>query len=171
MRNLVRLSLTIVAMLATTTLTPIPDLVGPAGAAGAPCTFSANVDISPGVGAAPNTGKFTTNGPSGSIDCGGSPGTMGFEGNYGTKDPDSCGGAFVNGNEGDGKFVLSTPGTGEVSDTFTFVYGTPSTNGGVVEGRFTSGKFSGAFQLAPIAGDCFSSPITKARITGQGTLS
>ncbi|MGH8998203.1 MAG: hypothetical protein ACRDY7_02315 [Acidimicrobiia bacterium] len=155
------------ALLAAVTLTPL----APAGAAGTECTFAADIVISPGVGAAPNTGSFTTNGPVGSVDCGGSPGTMGFEGNYGTKDPDSCGGAFVNGNEGDGKFAMNTPAGGELSDAFTFVYGTLSSNGGVVEGSFTSERFSGVFQLAPTAGDCFSSPITKARITGQGTLS
>ena len=168
MRNLARVSLAAAAMLATATLAPIG--LGPAGAAGTTCSFGADVTISPGVGAAPNTGTFTTNGPSGTIDCGGSRGTMGFAGNYGTKDPDSCGGAFANGNEGDGQFTLSTPGTGDVAGAFTFVYGTLSTNGGVVEGTFTSDQFSGLFQLAPAAGDCFSSPITKARITGKGTL-
>jgi hypothetical protein len=169
MRNLGRLSLAAAAMLAVTTLAPIS--LDAAGAAGTNCSFAADITISPGVGAQPNTGQFTTNGPVGTIDCGGSPGAMGFEGNYGTKDPDSCGGAFANGNEGDGRFTLSTPNTGDVAGAFTFVYGTASTNGGVVEGKFSSDRFSGLFQLAPTAGDCFSSPITKARITGQGTLS
>ena len=151
-------------------LTPVAT-GGPAGAAGTECSFSANVDLTPGVSAQPGNGTFTTNGPTGTIDCGGSSGTLGFDGKYGTKDPDSCGGAFSNGNEGDGSFVLSTPDTGEVQGTFTFVYGTLSRSGGVVEGTFTGEKISGTFQLTPTAGDCFSSPVSKGRITGQGTLS
>ena len=165
-----RTALSATALLTTGFITPIAT-TGPAGAAGTACAFSASVDLTPGLSAQPGTGTFTTNGPTGTIDCGESSGTLGFEGKYGTKDPDSCAGAFYNGNEGDGSFVLSTPGTGTVEGTFTFVYGTLSSNGGVVEGTFQGEKISGTFQLSPTAGDCFSSPISQGRITGQGMLS
>lgn len=170
MRQFARLSATAFSILAMLTLTGALGGTGPVGAA-SECTFSADIDVTPGLSAMPNTGSFTTNGPSGSFSCGGAGGTVGFSGVYGTKDPDSCGGAFTGGNEGDGAFTISVPGPGTVADAFTFVYGTFSTSGGLVEGTFESERFSGRFQLLPTAGDCFSSPVTKARITGQGTLS
>jgi hypothetical protein len=160
------LFLTLMPALALTGLTGEQAAFG----AGQKCSFSADVDVTPGFSATPSSGTFTTNGPTGRVSCGGGEGTMGFQGNYGTKDPDGCGGAFSNGNEGDGTFVMSTPGTGEVQGTFTFVFGTLSSNGGLVEGTFTGEKFSGTFQLSPTAGDCFSSPVSKGRVTGQGTL-
>lgn len=168
MKSSLRSAVLTVAFLATATLTPVVGL-GPASAA-TECKFSADVSVTPGFSATPSSGTFTTNGPTGVIDCGGSTGTIGFGGDYGTKDPDSCGGAFSNGNEGEGTFVLSTPATGVVEGAFSFVFGMLSTSGGLVEGTFTGEKISGTFQLSPTAGDCFSSPVSKGRVTGQGTL-
>lgn len=162
------------AVVASLVLIDAPATTTPAGAAGeARCRFRMNIDITPGISLTANSGTFTSNGESGPADCGAGAGTIGITGNYGTKDPDSCGGAFSGGNEGNGSFVLSAPTAGgreRVEDTFTFVYGQLSTTGGVVAGTFESARFSGTFQLTPTAGDCFSAPVTKALVTGEGTL-
>jgi len=162
------------ALLAAVTLTAV--LVGPGAdraTAESTCEFSMPVSIDPGVGPQPNSGTFTSGGETGTIDCGAGAGTLGIAGAYGTKDPDSCGGAVSNGNEGNGHAVMKVPtadGPQSLEFDFTFVYGQPATNGGVVEGTFQSERFSGAFQLTPTAGDCFSAPVTKANVTGQGVL-
>lgn len=49
-------------------------------------------------------------------------------------------------------------------------YGELSTKGGVVSGTFTGDRFSGTFEFTPMEGDCFTSPITKVHVTGEGVL-
>lgn len=50
-------------------------------------------------------------------------------------------------------------------------YGEPSTTtGGVVSGRFKGERFDGRFDVMPTEGDCITSPITKAAITGETFL-
>ncbi|MEW6473472.1 MAG: hypothetical protein AB1679_14465 [Actinomycetota bacterium] len=169
-----RRTLTSFTLVASLILAVTPGQTTPAGAAAeSRCKFSMNVDIAPGISLTPNSGTFTSNGETGKADCAAGAGTIGIAGSYGTKDPDSCGGAFSEGNEGNGTFVLSAPtgsGPERVESTFTFVYGQLSTTGGVVAGTFESARFTGTFQLTPTAGDCFSAPVTKALVTGEGTL-
>lgn len=152
----------------------VPTGTGFVAAAESKCTFALDVSISPGISAQPNSGTYTSNGETGQVDCGAGPGTLGIAGAYGTKDPDSCGTAFTQGNEGTGTAVMkvaTADGPQSLQFDYTFVYGQPSTEGGVVSGTFKSERFSGVFYLTPTAGDCFSAPVTKARVTGDGTLS
>jgi hypothetical protein len=149
---------------------------GPApvdAADGTACSFVLDVSLDPGVSASPGTGTFTSNGETGTADCGFGPGTLGMAGDYGTKDPDSCNGAFNNGNEGRGMAALKVPtadGPQSADFPFTFVYGQRAPDGMAIAGTFESERFSGTLRLIPTSGDCMSVPVTRARVSGQGTF-
>src|SRR2546428_13331990 len=92
---------------------------------GTRCKFEFEVVLSPGLWMSPNSGPHATRDP-GTLTCKGlvngkqptRAGTLGDEGRYGTKDPDSC-----SGGEGYGVDTLKVPTAGgleTVVSEFTF---------------------------------------------------
>ena len=150
----------------------------PAGAdePGTPCTFEADVSLSPGLSRSPSSGPFTTNGESGTLDCQGDvggkpaagPGTFGAEGRYGTSGGgDSCDSRR---GQGDGTAHYTVPvegGSQHVDDPFTLTY---RVDGRSVVGEITGQRFSGTFDVTKANGDCFWHAITKIHIKGKGRL-
>jgi hypothetical protein len=153
-------------------------VVGPAAKAaeGAPCTAEVDLSLAPGLSNSPSSGTWTTNGETGTISCTGTlngnkitgPGTIGGEGRYGTRDPDTCGG----GGEAEGPHFISIPtssGTEHIRNDHVATYG-PLEGDGVVGGEFHGPRFSGTFEARPVDGDCVSAPITKVHFIIKGTL-
>jgi hypothetical protein len=143
---------------------------------GTPCTFEADVSLSPGLSRSPSSGTFTTNGESGTFDCqgdvGGGPatgrGTFGAEGRYGTGDRgDSCDSRQGQG-DGTGHYTVPVEGgSRHVDDPFTLSY---RVDGRSVVGQITGQRFSGTFDVTRATGDCYWHPVTRIHIKGQGRL-
>jgi hypothetical protein len=143
---------------------------------GTPCTFEADVSLSPGLSRSPSSGSFTTRGESGTLDCqgdvGGQPasgrGTFGAEGRYGTDGGgDSC---RSRQGRGDGTAHLTVPvdgGTQHVDDRFTLTY---RVDGRSVVGEITGERFTGTFDVTKADGDCLWHPITRIHVKGRGHL-
>jgi hypothetical protein len=154
---------------------------GSAGAGeGTRCTFAYAVTLSPGLSVQPSTGTVSTDGPTGKLDCDGpvngrearGAGTIGIDGHYGLDGGDSCASGFAGGGDGAGSSTLTVPTRGEdqrVTDTYALTYGQPSSRG-VISGTFHGDRYSGTFSLYPLEGDCVTSPITRALLTGEGVL-
>jgi hypothetical protein len=170
--------LIMVAAVAPLAVLASPIGSGSAGAEGGThCHIVKDDTLSPGLSVQPSTGTFTT--PTlGTLECHGpvngkdptGPGTVGEQGRYGTKDPDTCQG----GGEGDGVFAMTIPVSGGVekfSAAFTFTYGELSTRGGIVAGKFQGDGISGTFEVTPTEGDCVVRPITKIHVTDDFMLS
>ena len=99
---------------------------------------------------------MTTGGETGTLNCkGGGNGNMGFDGKYGTKDPDSC----SSGGEGNTKAVYKFSDGSEVTDEVEYTYG--PFQGGALGGSFKGARSSGTFEVTPIEGDCVSKPLSK----------
>jgi hypothetical protein len=137
------------------------------------CTFTSAIALQPGLSIVPSTGVFTSNGESGTVSCDGpvrgivptGPGTLGVEGRYGTKDPDTC---FAG--EGKGRFSFTFPtatGVGKRSNVFTFSFSLI----GVSDSGFSGDGFGGGFDdVRPEEGDCIVRPVTKIIVKGHGTI-
>ena len=136
----------------------IPGVSTPvAGAEPASCTAEGDFTVTPGLSTSPSSGTFTTGGESGTLSCkGGGNGNMGFDGRYGTKDPDTC----SSGGEGTSKGVYKFSDGSEVTDDVEVTYG--PFQGGALGGSFKGARSSGTFEVTPIEGDCVSKPLTKA---------
>ena len=129
-----------------------------AGADSVSCTAEGDFTVNPGLSTSPSSGTFTTGGDTGTLDCkGGGKGTIGIDGKYGTKDPDSCSA----GGEGISRGVYKFSDGTEVTDDVEFTYG--PFQGGALGGSFKGERSSGTFEVTSIDGDCVSKPITKAR--------
>lgn len=93
------------------------------------------------------------------------PGTLGVEGRYGTKRPDTCFGG-----EGEGRFSFTFPtatGVGKRSNVFTFSFSLV----GLSRSGFSGDGFGGGFDdVEPQEGDCVVHPITKLVVKGHGTI-
>ena len=84
-------------------------LMPPAGSAQTQthCTFTSTIALVPGLSVVPSSGTFSSGGETGTVSCDGpvrgivptGPGTLGVEGRYGTKDPDTCFGGEGEGHE------------------------------------------------------------------------
>jgi hypothetical protein len=161
-------------------LSPVPaGADGADGGAGASaahktnCTFESTITLQPGLSVIPSSGTFTSGGETGTVACDGpvrgiiptGPGTLGVDGHYGTKDPDTC---FAG--EGDGRFHFTFPtatGQGKRSNVFTFSF-SPI---GLSRSGFTGDGFGGGFdEVRPEEGDCFVHPVTKILVKGHGTI-
>jgi hypothetical protein len=137
------------------------------------CTFESTITLQPGLSVVPSTGTFSSGGETGTVSCDGpvrgivptGPGTLGVDGRYGTKDPDTC---FAG--EGDGRFHFTFPtatGQGKRSNVFTFSF-SPI---GLSRSGFTGDGFGGAFdEVRPEEGDCVVHPVTKILVKGHGTI-
>ncbi len=136
----------------------IPGVSTPvAGAESVSCTAEGDFTVTPGLSTSPTSGTFTTGGETGTLSCkGGGKGTMGFDGKYGTKDPDSCG----SGGEGTAKSVYKFSDGSEVTDDVEYTSG--PFEGGALGGSFKGARSSGTFEVTSIEGDCVTKPITKA---------
>jgi len=146
-----------------------------AGAAGPQthCTFTTTIRLSPGLSVVPSSGTFTSGGETGTVSCDGpvrgivptGPGTLGVDGRYGTKHPDTC---FAG--EGDGRFSFTFPtatGTGRRSNVFTFSYSLV----GLSDSGFSGDGFGGGFDdVEPQEGNCVLQPVTRILIKGHGTI-
>jgi hypothetical protein len=151
--------------------------VGPARAAsGTTCRFEVDLLITPGLTTSPSSGTFTTQGEKGRMDCDGpvngqrptGPGTIGADGRYGTQKAFSC----KDDGNGEGVMSITMPragGSEHVTTNITYVHGALQ-GGRLLAGSFKSERYSGTFEARPIEGDCVSSPITRFRLTGQGTM-
>ncbi len=150
----------------------------PASAAEPPthCEFSVVVSLSPGLSFVPSSGEFTSDGETGTVTCDGivrgvrptGPGTLGVTGRYGTRDSDTC----LDG-EGEGRFSFTFPtaqGEGKRSNVFSFSFGLLGALVGGPPGEFSGNGFSGTIEVQPEEGNCFVTPVTKASIRGQGTI-
>ncbi len=140
------------------------------------CKFEFEMILSPGLSITPSSGTHRSGGP-GTLECEGlvngkqptGVGTLGEEGRYGTKDPDSC----TSGGEADGVDILRVPtanGFETVVSEFTGTYGDVSTKGGVISGKFEGSRFSGTVNFVPTQGDCITAPVTKVHAFGEGIL-
>jgi hypothetical protein len=156
--------------------------IGPASAGEGPtrCTFLYVIHLSPGLSALPSTGTVTTDGPTGKMECKGpvngqqarGTGAIGIDGHYGVQDPDSCASGIIGGGEGAGTTAMMIPtraGDQTMDDWYTLTYGGPSSRG-VMSGTFEGGRYSGTFSIYPLKGDCVSSPLTQALVTGEAIL-
>lgn len=145
----------------------------PAGSAPAPthCRFASEVSLTPGLSIVPSSGTFSSGGETGTVECDGvvrglrptGPGTLGVDGEYGTADPDTC-----LAGEGEGRFSFTFPtadGPGKRSNVFSFSFGLI---GG--PGAFEGKGFSGSFEVRPVEGNCFVTPVTRISIRGEGTI-
>lgn len=167
-----------VVVMAVAVLVSATGVMQPAGGQDVThCTFSFEVTLSPGLSSSGTSGTHSSSGEVGILDCDGpvngheptGAGTIGDEGRYGTADPDTC----ASGGEGDGVDTITVPtadGPQRILSDFTFTYGDLSTKGGVVHGEFTGTRFSGTFEFTPTAGDCVTSPVTRAAVIGEGLL-
>lgn len=136
----------------------IPGISTPvAGAEPASCTAEGDFSADPGLSTSPSSGTVTTGGETGALDCkGDGKGTLGFDGRYGTKDPDTC----SSGGEGNNKAVFKFSDGSKVTDDVEFTYG--PFQGGAIGGSFKGARTSGTFEVTPIEGDCVSKPLSKA---------
>lgn len=144
---------------------------------GTRCTFEFEVILSPGLSMSGSSGTHGTSSP-GTLTCNGlvngkqptGTGTLGEEGRYGTKDPDTC----ASGGEGDGVDTLRVPtaaGFETVVSQFTFTFGGKlPTHGGLAAGEFEGNHFTGTFEFTPTEGDCITAPVTKAKVVGEGVI-
>src|SRR5437879_9886367 len=103
----------VVALVGGLLLTPArPAAVAAEAPARTHCTFTAAIALVPGLSVVPSSGTFSSGGETGTVSCDGpvrgivptGPGTLGVEGRYGTKDPDTCFGG-----EGEGRFSFTFP--------------------------------------------------------------
>lgn len=141
---------------------------------GTKCKFEFIVTLDPGLTMSPSSGTHVGEGPS---SCDGlvnghepnGVGTLRDEGKYGTKDGDTC-----MGGEGDGTDTIKMPtvaGEQLVLSDFTFTFGNRvATHGGLAAGEFKGSRFTGWFEFTPTKGDCFSAPVTEARVIGEGII-
>jgi hypothetical protein len=137
------------------------------------CTFTSAIALQPGLSVVPSVGTFTSGGETGTVTCDGpvrgivptGPGSLGVEGRYGTKDPDTC---FTG--EGDGRFSFTFPtaaGAGKRSNVFTFSFSLIGVSGS----GFSGDGFGGGFDdVEPEEGDCLVHPVTRIIIKGHGTI-
>lgn len=165
-------------MFALTAAVVVSVGVLPAGAQpeGTPGTFGVDVIVDPGLSMEPSTGIYHTDGV-GTLNCQGPVngrqptglGTLGFEGRYGTVDPDSC----MSGGEATGTDHLTIPtadGLQQITSEYTAVYGKLSNENWVFGGQFTGTRFTGRLRFTLLEGDCVTSPVTKIRVTGEGLI-
>ena len=137
------------------------------------CSFTSAIALQPGLSVLPSSGVFTSGGETGTVTCDGpvrgivptGPGTLGVEGRYGTKDPDTC---FTG--EGEGRFSFTFPtaaGPGKRSNVFTFSFSLIGLSGS----GFSGDGFGGGFDnVEPEDGDCLVHPVTKIIVKGHGTI-
>lgn len=144
---------------------------------GTPCNFEFEVFASPGLSTSPTSGTVSTQGEKGTMTCDGpvngqrptGPGSAGFEGRYGSQKAFSC---HDNG-QGEGVLSVTLPragGSEHVTSNSTYTHGAYQ-DGRLFSGTVRGERFSGTFEARPTEGDCVSTPITRFRVTGQGTLS
>ena len=143
------------------------------GAAKTKCNFTSTITLQPGFSLVPSTGTFSSGGETGTVTCDGpvrgivptGPGTLGVEGRYGTRDPDTCFGG-----EGEGRFSFTFPtaiGPGKRSNVFTFTFSLIGLSGS----GFSGDGFGGGFdEVQPEEGDCVVHPVTKIVVKGHGTI-
>ena len=137
------------------------------------CSFTSAIALAPGLSVVPSAGTFSSGGETGSVTCDGpvrgivptGPGTLGVEGRYGTKDPDTC---FAG--DGEGRFSFTFPtasGPGKRSNVFTFSFSLI----GLSDSGFSGDGFGGGFdEVEPEEGDCLLRPVTKILVKGHGTI-
>ena len=145
---------------------PLPAATSQEG--GAFCTYTASFRISPGLSATPSTGRFTSNGRTGSADCQGQlrgrqvtgRGTFGLSGNY-------DGGCALYGISG--RFSSRFPTSrGQLRHEGSFEGTGSGPQFGLVSASSRGEEFQGTFQFTPTRGDCVTTPITEGRVTVQG---
>ena len=139
------------------------------------CEAKADFDFRPGFWRDGNSGRFTTNGETGTVTCDGpvtgkmptGPGTYGVAGNYGTRDPDNCSNA-----EGDYQNSITIPtadGPQKVRNSGSWVVGA-FRGGGAFGGEFTGETADGTFEATPKEGDCVTRPMTKVNAVLHWTM-
>lgn len=144
------------------------------GQEGTPCTGELDFTISPGLTNTPSSGTVSTHGETGFIECRGKvngkeatgQGTWGFEGKYGTKDPDTCAGG-----EGTSTHSITIPtsqGDEHVIDPLEYTYA--PLQGGVYGGEIKGSRLTGTFEATPTEGDCVTKPLTEVHIVFDATL-
>lgn len=147
-------------------LVAVPIGAPPARAGASPtCSFSAVVDLDPGLSRLPSSGAFATPpGERGTYSCRGPygwgkgpSGTATATGRYGTEGGDTC----SEGGEGSGTLRLAGR-----TGTFTFTYG--PFRDGVATGKFDSAQMAGTFDVTVLEGDCLTAPVTRVRLRGVG---
>jgi hypothetical protein len=174
MRTTTRAALVSRALLAAlTSFLLLPLTAGPAPAAGsAECDFAYDPELQPGLTMNPASGKVTSHGETGEVECEGTinghevtgPGTFGFEGTFGTKDKASC----TSGGSGDGHVLMTVPTKGgpqKLKDSISYAFG-PAAGDPPLVGGWRGTRTTGRFVVVPTKGDCITSPVEQLR--GQG---
>jgi hypothetical protein len=144
----------------------------------AACQLSFAVALSPGISMTPTKGTFTSSG--GRFSClgtvfgqtaNGQSGSLLASGSYGAVAPgDTCAKGA-----GSGTFkasVVTTTGTITASGSFTFtrVGGLGQFTGTTTDGKGDTASVRGGFGFDPTTGNCATSPVTKANVTGGAAL-
>ena len=163
------------ALCAPAALIAVAALAAPhASAAATPpsavCTNTFTATISPGFTPNPGSGKLTSNGQTGSIECFGTiegarvtgPGTLGFVERHKNG---SC-----RGHVGTGRVHLVIPTTDGPADMVGALSVRRTALTVRVKVRFPGVRYSGNGVIFPRLGDCTSSPIEQIKVTMTGTL-
>jgi hypothetical protein len=133
------------------------------------CSMRIPASLSPGFSLTSSTGTYGTSGETGTIICSGTvdghrvtgPGSFGFRGTY-------TGDCF--GNVGSGTYSFTVP-TEAGPMHFAGTYSETRTGfTGPVRASQRGARFSGAFVVVPIKGDCASEPVTQVSINILGTF-
>lgn len=122
-----------------------------------------NFTVDPGLSREGSSGVVDSHGLTGTLNCGGKQGTIGFQGGYGTKDPDTC----TEGGEGTAVFTWVLDGR-EDSAYVTYEYG--ALKGGVLGVTLKGQRLNGEGQVTPTEGDCATAPMTKGKAVGKLSL-
>lgn len=146
-----------VAALAAAAVTASAGPAAPASA-GRSCSGEVDVTATPGLSSQPSSGYLHTGGETGKMTCGSQSGPLGFDGRYGTKDPDTCAG-------GEGWVVGTWAPSGgpTVRDAMTYEYGKIDDKG-VFTGTIEGEHWDGSFTSTPVEGDCVTRPATRFHV-------
>jgi hypothetical protein len=132
--------------------------VGAQTSKSSPCVITVDVELSPGISAAPSTGRLSSNGERGAYACRSDEGTYGVLAEYGTDHPVSC--STMGGGAGKHRYTVGQKTTEE-----EMTFQVTKVEDGVASGTFEGKTLSGTFEAKPTEGDCVSEPVTKAHVS------
>jgi hypothetical protein len=163
------------AALATATLFPLPAGVDTTAAAGTKCHAAYDILADPGLSTTPKRITNWTPRP-GRIRCDGA--VLGHEvkgagsivniSKIGLSQPADC----VNGGDGFATLQIRLPGADgrplALFEAGTFTFG--GVKNGLLTGKLTTDHLDATIRALPLAGDCITRPVTRARVTLEMTV-
>ena len=141
---------------------------------GTRCSGEFLVTITPGLSMEETSGTHDTGDKPGTAECDGPVNGKKPTGTGTLKESGSYEASTCRSGKGDGTDILEIPTTGgvqKVVSDFTFTYGGPPRSPrGLAAGEFKGSRFTGRIEFTPTKGDCFSSPVTEARVFFEGVI-